>query len=301
MRIRWRGVRQGCGLLLRLCPLLLLSCGPRLVGAGKEHPGEERKEAESETMPRGDESQEAESETASAREGGQQERFALLALDGFQSAVLRLPRTSREGGARLFVAAHGAGGRAIEHCRFWDERLDRDVLIACPEGKLLRTSDPEAGAYYPDHLALRRELEALFRALRSSAQEPRFPHLSPEKAVYFGYSQGATMGALALVGESADFSHLVLVEGGGESWSVSRGLSFKAKGGEGVLLACGTKGCSARLTSAGAALTRAGLQARLVNVPGGGHAYWGEVGAQTTEALRGFLPAGYLPDHPTGL
>lgn len=226
------------------------------------------------------------------------QRFALLSVPNFHPAVLRLPVRAAQGGARILFAAHGAGGSGSEICEYFDPVVSDEVLLVCPTGKPLRTAEPLGGAYYPDHLKLREELHAIFEALRAAAAQPsgELPGLAPGKAVYLGYSQGATMGALAIVGEMSAFSHLVLIEGGAENWNVSRAQSFRQTAGKGVFLVCGTRGCGARLSGAKAALLRAELSAEVLMVEGGGHAYWGIVGEQTAEVLSTFLPQGFMKE-----
>ncbi len=192
---------------------------------------------------------------------------------------------------RVAFAAHGAGGRAVDHCEHWDKLLADDVLIVCPTGTLLRKNDEQGGAYFQSHLVLREELDALTTALESRFQE----RVVRGGWLYLGYSQGATMGALALlegkplVGEHR-FSHLVLVEGGGENWNVARSRKLQESGGESVALVCGTPSCGRHGRGNIPHLEQAGLTAALIEVEGGGHAYWGPM----TDGVRAALAkAGY--------
>ena len=181
---------------------------------------------------------------------------------------------------RLAVIAHGAGGRALDHCAFWGPRLSPDVALLCLGGNALRRGEPDGGAYFRDHLALRTEL--LHALEQVSAQSP--DDFSASERVFIGYSQGATMGALALV-EHIDFQHLLLIEGGGENWSVRRAQIWQQQGGREVFFACGTDGCRKNAAQAQQALRQAGLRVEFRHCPGVGHTYLGQVG----EAARGAL------------
>lgn len=182
-------------------------------------------------------------------------------------------------GYRVVIAAHGAGGRGEHHCEFWDERLPLDVWIVCPTGSLLDVRNPEGGAYFPNHRALRSELRALRKALQVAYGE----QLQAEGWTYIGYSQGATMGALSIVSpqEAGEpercFQRLILIEGGGEYWTLNRAKSFKAAGGTSVTLACGTAGCAKHANTALPHMKVAELAAYFIDAPGGGHTYEGSV------------------------
>lgn len=133
-----------------------------------------------------------------------------LEVEGHLPAPLLAPTgTPPPGGFPVLVIAHGAGGRGEHHCGFWNEAVGPDWIIACPTGALLDRRQPNGGAYFPDHFRLRAELVALVAALRG-----RFSQDLTERFRFMGYSQGATMGALAIVGELDVFDELVLIEGG---------------------------------------------------------------------------------------
>lgn len=210
--------------------------------------------------------------------------FGYLEVPGFLAAPFAAPEVSQEGFVtplRVFVIAHGAGGRGEHHCTFWEEALPPDVALICPQGSLLNRGDPEGGAYFPDHLALGLELGAL----RTATLEKWGAHVHDQGWRYIGYSQGATMGALAIVGALPVFTELVLIEGGGESWTAPRARDFEASGGQRVLLVCGTPGCAKRGEQSALLLRQAGLDARHVHAPGGGHTYGGEVGRLALEGM----------------
>lgn len=210
--------------------------------------------------------------------------FGYLEVPGFLPAPFAAPQAegAPESSLRVFVLAHGAGGRGEHHCAFWEPQLKADVVLICPQGSLLNRAEPDGGAYYPDHLALGRELVALLAAIEEKWGEA----VDEGSFRYIGYSQGATMGALAVVGELPVFTELVLIEGGGESWTPSRAHSFKESGGQRVLLACGTPGCAKRGEQSVLVLRQAGVEARHVHAPGGGHTYGGEVGRLALEGMR---------------
>ena len=90
--------------------------------------------------------------------------------------------------------------------------------------------DPEAaGFYYRDHHALAAELRAALAAL-----DRRFgARVDHAGAVYAGFSQGATMGALAL--PEFGFTSAMLVEGGTDDWTVTHARAFHDAGGERVV------------------------------------------------------------------
>jgi predicted esterase len=208
--------------------------------------------------------------------------FFELRAEGFLPASLLLPSgPPPEAGFRVLFLAHGAGGSGMEHCTYWDPYFPLDVLFVCPTGALLNRGEPEGGAYFPDHLKLRAELQALVLALRARMGAD----LSPRDWTYMGYSQGATMGALAIVGEMTDFARLILIEGGAENWTTSRAQQFREGGGQSVLLACGTKGCATHGRRSLVALEGADLEAAHLHVTGGGHTYGGSVGHALHERL----------------
>lgn len=159
--------------------------------------------------------------------------------------------------------------------------LPADFVIVCPQGSLLDKRDPDGGAYYPDHLALRGELKALSAAVLERWGDA----VAPQSWRYMGYSQGATMGALAIVGEVGFFSELILIEGGGENWTLGRARAFKESGGRRVLLLCGTPGCAKRGEASASVLNGAGLDALFKNAPGSGHTYGGQVARLVHEGM----------------
>jgi predicted esterase len=162
------------------------------------------------------------------------------------------------------------------------------VVLLCLSGVPLRKSDPDGGAYFPNHFELRDELSAALAALQ---EHPLYFRLLPERA-FLGYSQGATMGALAVVGEH-EFASLVLIEGGAENWTQGRARSFRGNGGKRVLLVCGTPGCKAHAERSVPVLLAADLASEAEFVEGAGHTY---VGAVAETVWQKLLSWGYGSD-----
>jgi predicted esterase len=146
-------------------------------------------------------------------------------------------------------------------------------LIACPRGRAVSELEPR-GFYYPDHHALEAEVLAVVLA----TEEKYGRRLAKESAAYSGYSQGATMGALFIPRHAARFSRLILTEGGYSEWTQQSANTFHREGGSRVLFVCGTRHCATNSAKSSMLLEHAGVQARVENVPGGGHTDEGRVG-----------------------
>ena len=206
-----------------------------------------------------------------------------LAVPGHASAVVSVPP---EVGSRrpVLVATHGAGGTPEAHCSFWQALVGGTAFVLCPRGVTMDVYAPpsERGYFYPAHPALGREVRAALDALAA-----RFPdRVDREGAVYAGYSQGATMGALVFAGEPAPFIAAVLIEGGVEEWTLRRARAFKERGGQRVLFACGRQSCADAARRAAGVLEQAGVPSRIVDATGAGHTYGGRV----REGVRAALP-----------
>lgn len=208
-----------------------------------------------------------------------------LAVPGFGAALVVVP--AGEEPRPLLVAAHGAGDSPRWQCRYWDAVVRGRYVILCPRGVALSGGD-DPGFFYRNHIELEREVTAALAALRTELGA----RLSPKDAVYSGYSQGATMGALMVVDHGADFPNLLLVEGGSGEWSAGRAKKFRETGGKSVAIVCGTPNCAKRAERSVAILEKAGLRARAEHVEGGGHVYDGRVGERATELLGGWLLKG---------
>src|SRR5664280_1269910 len=134
-----------------------------------------------------------------------------LPISGFEPAVIRFPDDRQA--SPLFVVTHGAGGQANWHCSHYAELLGPSAALLCPCGKRMVTRDPARGYYYPDHIALSGELTAV-----RAAVEEHSDLLQLEASVYIGYSQGASMGVLAVASHGDWWPRLALVEGGYDAW-----------------------------------------------------------------------------------
>jgi predicted esterase len=213
------------------------------------------------------------------------EPFVDLPVEGHRAAVVSLPLGATSP-RPLLVVTHGAGGRPEPHCAFWRALLGSRGFILCPRGSLLGSlAEPQdQGFFYRDHHALEREVTAAMAALRA-----RFGELVDDRApMYAGFSQGATMGALAFVKRPAVFARLVLIEGGsGESdeWTISGARAFRETGGARVLFACGRASCFLAAKKSVTYLDKAGVEGRVVHAAGAGHTYGGAV----AEAVQGAL------------
>lgn len=221
------------------------------------------------------------------RTGEPRERW--LELPGFEPALLSLPRGAGSGPVRLVVVAHGAGGRPEPDCAHYRALLgEGDFLIACTRGTPNNRHKPEAerGYFYDGHPRLGKELAALLAALAST--EPYASEVLREDAVYIGYSQGASMGILALHAApelAAHFSAILLVEGGVAEWTVAYAERLAARRVR-VALVCGQPKCSAAAERSAAWMKRAGLDHRVRSATGAGHTFQGRIG----EAAKALLP-----------
>ncbi len=204
-----------------------------------------------------------------------------LPLPSFEPALLWY-----RAGAKLFVITHGAGGEAKWHCQHYHRLLNGQASLLCPQGKRRHAGDSTQGYYYPDHFALRREV------LQAIAQfEATVASVNPTRPyIYAGYSQGATMGALAFAQHGQLFSQLLLVEGGYADWSQALVTQFQQSGGKAVLFVCGTKPCATKAEGAVHRFTASGLDAKLAWAKGAGHVPNGAVGQALSNSL-GFLLA----------
>ncbi|HVW24793.1 MAG TPA: hypothetical protein VHC69_05455 [Polyangiaceae bacterium] len=187
-----------------------------------------------------------------------------LAVPGFETAIVSFP-PSAPLPQPVLIATHGAGDTPTEMCELWRGILGDRGVVLCPAGPRMRAH--EEGRYYPDHHALERINFAALAALRE-----RYADLvDTERAVYTGYSQGATMGALMIPPYGAECPRLVLVEGGFADWSMERATTFKKMGGERALFVCGRQQCKDGAERSAAWLRSAGVPARVVSHVGEGH------------------------------
>lgn len=205
-----------------------------------------------------------------------------LAVPGHKPAVVSIPpgATSRR---PVLVATHGAGGTPEAHCSYWQALVGETAFVLCPRGVTMDVHAPpaERGYFYPAHPALGREVRAALDALAA-----RFPdRIDAEGAIYAGYSQGATMGALVFGSDPAPFTAAVLIEGGVEEWTTRSARAFKERGGRRVVFACGRRSCADAARRSAGVLERAGVESRVVDATGAGHTYGGAVREGVTAAL----------------
>jgi predicted esterase len=210
--------------------------------------------------------------------------WAVLPVEGFESAVVVVPPD--DGRARpLIVATHGAGGRPEAHCERWEEIAGTSAFIACTRGRGMNTHlpEPERGYFYDGHHELGRELDATLIAL-----EQRYGvRIDAKAAVFAGYSQGASMGVLALHEKperAARFGAVVLVEGGTRDWNVALSERMVRLGVRRVAFVCGQASCIDDAKTSKPWLERAGLPLRIEYARGAGHTYRGAVGRLVEQA-----------------
>jgi predicted esterase len=206
-----------------------------------------------------------------------------LAVPGFEDALVSIP-AGAPAPRPLVVATHGATGSPEPHCAYWREVVGDGAFVVCPRGKRLASVASgleNTGFYYPDHLALGREVAACV-----AAAEARFgAAIDAKRAVYVGFSQGASMGALMLGHEPGRFARAVLVEGGVDEWSAASMAAFRGGGGARVALACGQTSCADRAPAMAKRLGRAGIEARAVRDLRSGHALAGPLAAEVARAF----------------
>lgn len=203
-------------------------------------------------------------------------------VPGFDPALVSFPE-SREHPAPLVVVAHGAGVVPADICEVVRGLFQDRAALLCLSGP--RVAASSEGRYFPDHHVLERIFVASLDALSRKYPTP----IDHRRAVYVGYSQGATMGALMLPEHGGECPRLLLIEGGFADWSLARARTFKASGGERVLFACGTKRCAAKARDSVATLQHAGVDARVVSELSAGHTYGGALAKRVETELPGFL------------
>jgi predicted esterase len=196
-----------------------------------------------------------------------------LAVPGYAEAVVSVPGLA--GAPRpLVVATHGAGDRAEFHCELWRRIVGERAFVLCPQGRRTdeRVRHADAAYYYPDHVALDKEVTAAIAELRARYGAD----LDAERAVYTGFSQGAIHGARVIVLNPDVFPRAALVEGGNgffNEWSPYAARKYKEGGGKRVLFACGSPACVRTAERCASYLKKAGVEARVVHAAGAGHSY----------------------------
>ena len=190
-------------------------------------------------------------------------------------ACLHVPRP-------LLVVTHGAGGSPDWHCEFWKQRVRESAHLLCVRGKLINSRQGAAGGYYyPEHSTLARWLDANIDAALEMLGERALSH----QIGFVGYSQGASMGALALGKTRHHFRLAVWLEGGFDHWSLRRAKTLQKRGLTFVALACGTSRCAERGRHLQKLLRQAGVWTKLGGAPHAGHRPDAEVGRAAADAL----------------
>lgn len=189
-------------------------------------------------------------------------RVRSLDLPGFQQAHLVLPRGEGRTKARLAVVAHGAGERPEPHCDHYGPLLGDEYLLACTRGfpNNSHLPEPERGYFYDGHHRLGDELTALFETL--SKTEPFASGVELNGALYVGFSQGATMGILALHEEpelAVRFNGILLVDGGSGEWTVALAKRMAERNTR-VAIVCGNAACREKAERSRSWLRHAGLE-----------------------------------------
>lgn len=218
---------------------------------------------------------------------GAEPRVRSVSLPGFEDLHVVLPRGDGAAKARLAVIAHGAGERPEPHCEHYARLLGDGFLLVCTRGHPNNRHLPELerGYFYDGHPRLGRELAATFALLEREA--PFAGHVELEGALYAGFSQGATMGVLALHEEpelAARFGALLLIDGGTGDWTVALAERMAARGVR-VALVCGVATCRETARRTEPWLAKAKLDAR-VRLTSAGHVLGGAV----EEEVRALLP-----------
>jgi hypothetical protein len=215
-------------------------------------------------------------------------------VPGFLPALVFIPPGEADARFPLAVVMHGAGGRPEPHCERWRRLLRERAILLCPRGTPwghVPPGEEPVGYFFRDHRALGREVVAAIGA----AKEALGRRLDADRALYAGFSQGATMGALFLhelardPGAARTFGRVALVEGGAGEWNVALSRRLKAAGVERVLLACGQRSCARAARDSERWMREGGLDVRFENAPGAGHTWGGAVGDGVASALPWLL------------
>lgn len=216
---------------------------------------------------------------------------AALDVPDVPPAIFVLPDDT--GPVPLLIGAHGAGGSPEWQCEWLSALTTATTARLCLRG--LPLARGELAYYYPEHRSLGRWLAAALERV-----ETDYGARLAAPFIYVGYSQGATMGALAIQTSSHAIPHLLLIEGGLEGWTLRRSREFVRAGGRKIYFACGTHTCNARATKLTSTLRSAGLEVKLGYADGAGHTPLGAVEGFVREGLTWLLenqpePTGHQP------
>jgi poly(3-hydroxybutyrate) depolymerase len=166
----------------------------------------------------------------------------------------------------VVVAVHGAGDHPGNACAEWNGVLGGFAFIVCPHGFPAGKDRYSWGS--ADDVAARAE-----RALE--LVRGRYDrHVASGKAVYAGFSQGATLGPAAVKARPQLFGAVALVELGHTPVDL-RGVvnALGAAGTGNVLIGCTSGGCDAWAKRAKSALEREGIAVRTVSTGNRGHVF----------------------------
>ena len=214
-----------------------------------------------------------------------------LPLEDGRKAIVSLPLGSTSP-RLLLVATHGAGGRAIDHCRLWRRIVADRGFVLCPRGRAIYPYGPAEPRrfFYPGHPSLAKAVTVAMAALarRYAAR------LDPNEPIFAGYSQGASMGSMVLPTHPAHFARAALIEGGFgqyQEWNIATARRFHAQGASRVLLGCGRAKCARLARVTASYMRQGGLEVRLVYAVGAGHTYAGPMEKKVGQAF-GWLTEG---------
>lgn len=211
----------------------------------------------------------------------------LLELADTPPPLLVLPATRTP--LPLVVSAHGAGGSPEWDCGWLTTVLPEPAVQLCLRG--IPMGRGGNSFYYPEHHSLGRWL----KTSRDAVSEEYASRLT-SAVVYVAYSQGATMGALALQSAEPAMPHLLLIEGGTDGWTIDRSRHFVQNGGRRVYFACGTSSCHTKAKAAAARLRDAGIEAQVRYAKGAGHTPLGEVSDLVRDGFGWLLQDTPLPE-----
>jgi predicted esterase len=181
---------------------------------------------------------------------------------------------------------HGAGGRPEPHCEFYASFVKDRAFILCTRGRAMERHlpEPERGYFYDGHHELGKEVLAAI-----DAAEARWGiRLDHERAIFAGYSQGASMGLLFLHGKrehAARFGRAIFVEGGSADWNVALSRQMNEAGLTRVAIVCGQTSCKKTADQSVRYMAQGGLERSLRYAPGAGHTYGGPVATHVETAF----------------
>lgn len=188
-----------------------------------------------------------------------------LPLEGSGAATVSVP-LGATGPRSVVVGVHGRNDRPEWACGEWRGVTEARPFVLCPHGTPV-DAPSDRGLAFAGVERTRREIDAGLAALKA-----RFgPYVDDGPMIYAGFSLGAILGVVIVAEDPVRFPIAVLGEGGQEEWTPARVRSFAQGGGRRVLFVCSTGGCETATASPLGALTRAGVQVKLVSAGHIGH------------------------------